>query len=149
MPFSQDMAIFDISVSEVRRVLSLTYHTIFQNTTWQCLPLPDLEIVQSVSGNLNVFTEKILRNGGLYGDRNSSFCVLDDGEIINEFQQRKSLHSEIGHKYWYVLHKKKFTEISKLFCCLTFWISRSYKNFLQSQKCFWKLGGVPTKPYPI
>ena len=33
----------------------------------------DLEIVRSVSGNLNVFTEKFLQNGGLYLDKNASF----------------------------------------------------------------------------
>ena len=35
----------------------------------------DLEIVRNVSGNLNVFTEKFLQNGGLYLDKNASFCA--------------------------------------------------------------------------
>ena len=41
-----------------------------------CLPMKghpraDLEIVQSVSGNLNVFTEKCLRKEGIYWVKNA------------------------------------------------------------------------------
>ena len=37
--------------------------------------IPDLEIVRSVSGNLNVFTEKFLRKEGIYWVKNAWLCA--------------------------------------------------------------------------
>ena len=43
--------------------------------TGHLVPKSDLEIVRSVSGNLNVFTEKFLRNEVFYWAKNALFCA--------------------------------------------------------------------------
>ena len=51
----------------------------------------DLKIVQSVSGNLNVFTEKFLQNGRLYWDKNASFCAETFQMMGNRSKKQNNL----------------------------------------------------------
>ena len=93
------------------------------------LPLPstcyyslDLEIVRNVSGNLNIFSKKLLRNEGL---KQVVLCrnLSDDGELSKK-QNWQCMQAEeimgISQKLMCSMLKEiVFIEIPETMCCLT------------------------------
>ena len=81
-----------------------------------------LEIVRSVLGwELKCFHLTISAKRGIILGQKCIILgrnVLDDGQLIKLFQQRKSLQSKICHKNYAI--NTIFKEISELFCYLTF-----------------------------
>ena len=92
--------------------------------------------MQSVSGNLDIFTEKFLQNKGIKHNilwRNLS----DDGDLSIK-QNCQWMQAEEINGYFTktdVLYAKKIIslEIPETLYCLTLRISQSHKNFLRSQ----------------
>ena len=92
--------------------------------------------MQSVSGNLDIFTEKFLQNKGIKHNilwRNLS----DDGDLSIkqncQWMQAEEIMGISQKLMFSVLKKVISVEIPVILCCLTSLISQSHKNFLQNQ----------------
>ena len=107
----------------------------------------DLEIVRSVSGNLNVFTEKFLRNERLYWVENALFCA----EIFLMMGNYSKKQNCLCIPWVWICSMQNKHNI-----CRNFQYSLLFNlvNFSKPQKlsakpnCFWELGSRVPPLFP-